>query len=383
MGTGTSSTTTAEDYPPLPPEGGGKLLQGPAFDEDESKESFAQALAAWRNGSSSDNAHNSNDSNDSTTAATAVGTETSTTTSSRAAATSAAATKAAAAKGWNPSAAVVAASVTSTDIQTTPMQSQPKVSARSKNNKKKNTKQNGVERRACSRHGVWCPFIEVHANTDLFVSSSLPIFYLFPPPKYPTSHQPLLLGQLDIKFEDNLSFSERLMLQKKRSSNPPSPKRVPATATAISERSTTTAATTNGDEDGDANDSAAAFDDVDLDADFLQRRIKRVSVSEDASSTQQREPDAQSGGVVIAEITADEEGDEGAATAAVANEPHVLEPLVDEPSDNDDNDDDHDGVGVGDGAARGMGEGGSSVGGVVAYAVDDVADMLAQTQDQQ
>ena len=173
------------------------------------------------------------------------------------------------------------------------------------------------------------------------------------------------------------------MLQKKRSSNPPSPKRVPATTTAISERSTTTAATTNGDEGGDANDSAAAFDDVDLDADFLQRRIKRVSVSEDASSTQQREPDAQSGGVVIAEITADEEGDEGAATAAVANEPHVLEPLVDEPSDNDDNDDDHDGGGVGDGAARGMGEGGSSVGGVVAYAVDDVADMLAQTQDQQ
>eukprot|EP00056_Hartaetosiga_gracilis_P010848 m.161383 g.161383 ORF g.161383 m.161383 type:complete len:563 (-) comp13401_c0_seq1:1925-3613(-) len=50
----TKTTGTAQDgsvdpsYPPLPKEGGGKLLHGPAFDEGESHASFVEAVEQWR-----------------------------------------------------------------------------------------------------------------------------------------------------------------------------------------------------------------------------------------------------------------------------------------------------------------------------------------------
>lgn len=36
------------DYPPTPPEGGGRLLQGPSFDESQSQAAFQAAVQAWR-----------------------------------------------------------------------------------------------------------------------------------------------------------------------------------------------------------------------------------------------------------------------------------------------------------------------------------------------
>eukprot|EP00049_Salpingoeca_infusionum_P014202 m.264649 g.264649 ORF g.264649 m.264649 type:complete len:621 (+) comp15619_c0_seq3:313-2175(+) len=47
-----TSTAQVDDYPPLPQEGGGKLLEGPMFDEDASHQDFQNALEAWRTGES-------------------------------------------------------------------------------------------------------------------------------------------------------------------------------------------------------------------------------------------------------------------------------------------------------------------------------------------
>ena len=53
VGTSTSVSATASlptGYPPLPPEGGGALLRGPAFNEDAAAASFQDALREWRGG---------------------------------------------------------------------------------------------------------------------------------------------------------------------------------------------------------------------------------------------------------------------------------------------------------------------------------------------
>eukprot|EP00730_Choanoeca_flexa_P006536 TRINITY_DN12170_c0_g1_i1.p1 TRINITY_DN12170_c0_g1~~TRINITY_DN12170_c0_g1_i1.p1 ORF type:complete len:591 (+),score=153.56 TRINITY_DN12170_c0_g1_i1:2290-4062(+) len=45
-----TAATSGEDYPPLPAEGGGKLLDGPAFDEQAAAMEFQQAVQQWREG---------------------------------------------------------------------------------------------------------------------------------------------------------------------------------------------------------------------------------------------------------------------------------------------------------------------------------------------